>query len=82
MLYPIHTCKVNLKKIKPYWSGHRGSQLYFHITRYVLKEEGGTLFFAAQSESRISAPFFTSKSVVFVLLTGARSYIFTSPGIY
>ena len=24
--------------------GHRGSQLYFHITRYVLKEEGRTLF--------------------------------------
>jgi hypothetical protein len=23
---------------------HRGSQLYFHITRYVLKEEGRTLF--------------------------------------
>ena len=23
---------------------HRGSQLYFHITRYVLKEEGMTLF--------------------------------------
>jgi hypothetical protein len=23
---------------------HRGSQLYFYITRYVLKEEGRTLF--------------------------------------
>jgi hypothetical protein len=41
---------------------HRGSQLYFHIARYMLKEKGGH-FFAAQSESRISAPFFASKTV-------------------
>jgi hypothetical protein len=32
----------------------------------MLKEKGGH-FFAAQSESRISAPFFASKTVVFVL---------------
>jgi hypothetical protein len=43
-------------------SEHRGSQLYFHIARYMLKEKGGH-FFAAQSESRISAPFFASKTV-------------------
>ena len=31
---PIDMCRFN----------HRGSQLYFHITRYVLKEEGGHPF--------------------------------------
>ena len=41
---------------------HRGSQLYFHIARYMLKEKGGH-FFATHSESRISAPFFASKTV-------------------
>jgi hypothetical protein len=36
---------------------------YFHITRYDLKEEGRTLFGGAKSESRVSAPFFASKTV-------------------
>jgi hypothetical protein len=46
---------------------HRGSQLYFHITRYVLKRREDT-FWGAKSESRVSASFFASKNgLVFVL---------------
>jgi hypothetical protein len=36
-----------IRKLKPGFIGggkHRGSQLYFHITRYMLKEEGRALF--------------------------------------
>ena len=36
--------------------------IFSHRQVYV-KREGRTLFFAAQSESRISAPFFASKTV-------------------
>jgi hypothetical protein len=42
---------------------HRGSQLYFHITRYVLKRRREDTFLGAKSESRVSAPFFSSKTV-------------------
>jgi hypothetical protein len=42
---------------------HRGSQLYFHITRYVLKRRREDTFWGAKSESRVSAPFFASKTV-------------------
>ena len=41
---------------------HRGSQLYFHITRYVLKRREDT-FWGAKSGSRVSAPFFVSNTV-------------------
>ena len=44
-------------------TAHRGSQLYFHITRYVLKRRREDTFLGAKSESRVSAPFFTSKTV-------------------
>ena len=44
------------------WWTHGGSQLYFHITRYVLKRREDT-FWGAKSESRVSAPFSTSKTV-------------------
>ena len=36
-----------IRELKPGFIGggnHSGSQLYFHITRFVLKEEGRTLF--------------------------------------
>jgi hypothetical protein len=39
------------------------SQLYFHITRYVLKRRREDTFWGAKSESRVSAPFFASKTV-------------------
>jgi hypothetical protein len=42
---------------------HRGSQLYFHITRYVLKRRREDTFWGAKSESRVLAPFFASKTV-------------------
>ena len=42
---------------------HRGSQLYFHITRYVLKRRREDTFWRAKGESRVSAPFFASKTV-------------------
>jgi hypothetical protein len=42
---------------------HRGSQLYFHITRYVLKRRREDTFWGAKSESTVSAPFFASKRV-------------------
>ena len=45
------------------WSDHRGSQLYFHITRYVLKRRRENTFWGAKSESRVLAPFFASKTV-------------------
>jgi hypothetical protein len=41
---------------------HWGSQLYLHITRYVLKRREDT-FWGGKSESRVSAPFFASKTV-------------------
>ena len=41
----------------------RGSQLYFHITRYVLKRRREDTFWGVKSESRVSTPFFTSKTV-------------------
>jgi hypothetical protein len=47
--------------------GHRGSQLYFHITRYVLKRRREDTFWGAKSESRVSTSCFASKTVVFVL---------------
>jgi hypothetical protein len=37
-------------------SSHRGSQLYFHITRYVLKRRREDTFEGSKSESRVSAP--------------------------
>jgi hypothetical protein len=61
-----------LKKIKKrggvhksgtYGWTHRGSQLYFHITRYVLKRRRENTFWGTKSESRVSAPFFASKTV-------------------
>ena len=42
---------------------HSGSQLYFHITRYVLKRRRKDTFWGAKSESRVSAPFVASKTV-------------------
>jgi hypothetical protein len=42
---------------------HRGSQLYFQITRYVLKRRREDTFWGAKSESRVSAPFFASSTV-------------------
>jgi hypothetical protein len=42
---------------------HRGSQLYFHITRYVLKRRREDTFWGAKSESRVSAPLFAPKTV-------------------
>ena len=54
-----------IRELKPGFIGggnHSGSQLYFHIARYMLKEKGGH-FLGAKSESRVSAPFFASKRV-------------------
>jgi hypothetical protein len=44
---------------------HRGSQLYFHIARYMLKRRREDTFWGAKSESRVSELFFASKTVVF-----------------
>ena len=56
---------INFKQcLELHTYNHRGSQLYFHITsRQVCVKRREDTFFAAQSESRISAPFFASKTV-------------------
>ena len=67
-----YSCQDTLIRIIEDWKNlldnnqcrcHRGSQLYFHITRYVLKRKREDTFWGAKSESRVSAPFFASKTV-------------------
>ena len=46
---------------------HRGSQLYFHITRYVLKRRREDTFWGAKSESSSCTLFRFKNGLVFVL---------------
>ena len=46
---------------------HRGSQLYFHITRYVLKRRREDIFWGAKSESSFCTLFRFKNGLVFVL---------------
>jgi hypothetical protein len=49
------------------WFGAQGLAVIFSHHQVCVKRRREDTFFAAQSESRISAPFFASKTVVFVL---------------
>ena len=51
-----------LEKAQQWFDTQGLAVIFSHRQGYMLKEKGGH-FFAAQSESRISAPFFASKTV-------------------
>jgi hypothetical protein len=49
-IFRLHVTYIHCNRV----CSHRGSQLYFHITRYVLKRRREDTFWGAKSENRVS----------------------------